>query len=291
LGLRSPARFPAPASRPPTPLTMERTIQKHGGINLIILLAAGLAALVVSLYCQVLSGRVACVFLGVGVLVALVSWFQMRLEDRERLEKLEFDELTRGGPASATLFKAGDAEAFPAQRSREQFEKFFVPGFTILLMLAQGTAFWWLWRWLGRIAAVPPLQQPFVAMSVLGLLALVLFLLGQYSSGLARLEKQRLLGPAATGQLFAAYLLALVVLGVVGIQAGFPTLDYILARALCVLLGVLAVENLFVLLLEIYRPRVRGRVAHLLYDSRLVGLISHPEGIFTTLAHTLDYQF
>ena len=43
--------------------------------------------------------RSSIVFLGLGVLVAAVSWFQMRLEESERLEKLELDELakTHGG--------------------------------------------------------------------------------------------------------------------------------------------------------------------------------------------------
>src|SRR5207245_10573257 len=53
----------------------------------------------------------------------------------------------------------------------------------------------------------------------------------------------------------------------------------------------LAVENAVVLVLEIYRPRIKGKVARVLYESRLVGLLSHPEGIFTTAAHVLDYQF
>ena len=39
--------------------------------------------------------QVSTIFLGIGTLVAAVSWFQMRLEENERLEKLEFDELTR----------------------------------------------------------------------------------------------------------------------------------------------------------------------------------------------------
>ena len=75
--------------------------------------------------------------MGLGILVAAVSWFQMRLEDRERLEKLELEELakTHGG---AALFEAKDAEVFPAQRSREQFERFFVPAFTVMLFLLQG---------------------------------------------------------------------------------------------------------------------------------------------------------
>ena len=67
--------------------------------------------------------------------------------------------------------------------------------------------------------------------------------------------------------------------------------DHFLARVLCVLLGALAVENLLTLLLEVYRPRVKGREARLLYESRLVTLLSHPEGVFTTVERTLDYQF
>ena len=270
---------------------MERNIQKNGLINLVIIVAVAVAAFAVARYSHSLAGQVATAFLGLGALVAAVSWFQMRLEDRERVEKLEFDEVTRGGASSATLFNTQDAEAFPARQAREQFEKFFVPDFTVLLLLLQAGGAGWLWRFLGKITAAPTLVQPLVAMAILGLLALVLFLLGQFASGLARLEKHRLLQPAASFLLLGAYLLGLVVAGVAGVQSGFASADLILARALCLLLALLAVENILTLLLEIYRPRVKGRVAHLLYDSRLVGLISHPEGIFTTVVHTLDYQF
>ena len=99
---------------------MERSVQKNGLINLLALLAVGVASLGVARYANSMAGQVSILFLGIGVLVAVVSWFQMRLEDRERLEKLELDELakTHGGSA---LFEARDAEVFPAQRSREQF--------------------------------------------------------------------------------------------------------------------------------------------------------------------------
>jgi hypothetical protein len=58
-----------------------------------------------------------------------------------------------------------------------------------------------------------------------------------------------------------------------------------------VLLGLMAAEMLVTLLLEIYRPRVKGKVARPLYDSRVVGLLAQPESLFTTAAQTLDYQF
>lgn len=270
---------------------MERTTQRHGLINLVTLLLAGVATFAVARVCQSLAGQVTTVFLGLGVLVIVVSWFQMRLEDRERLEKLEFDEVTKGGASSSTLFNTGEAEAFPARRSREQFERFFVPGFTVLLMLAQAGACWFLWRWLGKLTVAPELKNPLAAMPILGLVTLVLFLLGQFSSGLARLQNQRLLNPGASALLLGAYLLALNVAAIGAGYFGRPNLDLYLARGLCVLLGVLAVENLLSLLLEIYRPRVRGKTARILYESRLVALLSHPESVFTTVAHSLDYQF
>jgi regulator of protease activity HflC (stomatin/prohibitin superfamily) len=270
---------------------MERNLQKNGLTNLLLLLAVGVAGLSAALFAKSLAGQIAAGFLGLGALVAAVSWFQMRLEDHERLEKLEFDEVTRGGASSGTLFNTGEVEAFPARRAREQFERFFVPGFAILLLAIQGGGAWWLWRWLNKLPAPPTLAQPLVAMAIFGMLALVLFLLGQYSTRLARLENLRLLHPGSTYVLLNAYLLAAVVAALAAAQSGFARADLVLARVFTLLLGLLGVESLLTLLLEIYRPRLKGRAGHLLYDSRLVGLISHPEGIFTTLAHTLDYQF
>jgi modulator of FtsH protease HflK len=48
---------------------------------------------------------------------------------------------------------------------------------------------------------------------------------------------------------------------------------------------------LLTLLLEIYRPHLKGKVVRPLYDSRLIGLLAQPESLFTTAAQALDYQF
>ncbi len=72
---------------------------------------------------------------------------------------------------------------------------------------------------------------------------------------------------------------------------GFPRVDFIVARVLCVVAGLIALETLLGLILEIYRVRVKGREDRLLYESRFVGLLSEPEAIITTAAHALDYQF
>jgi len=67
--------------------------------------------------------------------------------------------------------------------------------------------------------------------------------------------------------------------------------DLYVAYALCVVLALTAVETLVGLVLEIYRPRLKGQAARLLYESRLIGLFGQPGGLITTAAQALDYQF
>jgi modulator of FtsH protease HflK len=269
---------------------MERSVQKNGLINLLALLGVGVASLAVARYANSLAGQVSVLFLGIGVLVAVVSWFQMRLEDRERLEKLELDELAKSHGGSA-LFEARDAEVFPAQRSREQFERFFVPGFTVLVLLLQAGGGFLLWRWLSQSTTASVVTQPIAGLALFGLFALVLFLIGRFSATIARLERHRLLRPGASYLLFNAFLCLVVSLGMVGVWAGFPKADFYVAHVLCGLLGLVAVETLIQLVLEIYRPRVKGKIERPLYESRLVGLLGQPEGLITTAAQALDYQF
>ena len=267
---------------------MERNVKKIGFLNFVILLLAGGISIILARYCHSLSGQVAAVFFGLGALVALVSFFQSGLEEKEQIEKLEFDEIAREKNA-ASLFST-DAETFPARRSREQFERFFLPGFTIALFLLEGAAAFFLWRWLDDAIVQAP-RQPFVALALYSVLALVLFLLGKYSANIARFENERLLRPSASFLVLGAYLCGLIVGCFALIYSGFPNADLFLARGLSVLLGLAALESLVNLILEIYRPRVRGKLERLVYESRLLGLLSQPEGIFTTAAQALDYQF
>ncbi|MGA2786901.1 MAG: protease modulator HflK [Verrucomicrobiota bacterium] len=269
---------------------MERNIQKNGLVNLVAAVLIFIAAFVVTYYVNSLAGQACSIFLGLGVLVTFTGWFQMRLEENERLEKLEVEEFARARGETA-LFEARDAEAFPAQRAREQFEKYFVPGFGVLLFLLEAGGAYLLWRWIAKTTdgIVPDRAMP--SLSLFGIFALLLFLLGRFSVTIARLENFRLLRPGASFLLAGAYVCFFTALGIAGVKAGFPRVDFWLTRALCALLGLMAAEMLVTLLLEIYRPRVKGRVARPIYDSRLVGLLAQPESLVTTAAQALDYQF
>jgi membrane protease subunit HflK len=269
---------------------MERNTQKNGLVNLMAAVMIFIAAFVVTVFVNSLAGEAASIFLGLGALVAFASWFQMRLEENERLEKLEIDELARAKGDSA-LFDAKESEVFPARRSREQFEKFFVPGFAVLLFLLQAGGALLLWRWISKTTNGIIDARAMPSLSLFAIFALLLFLLGRFSVTIARLGDHRLLRPGASFLLAGAYVCAFTTLGIAGIKAGFPKADFWMARALCVLLGLMAAEMLLTLLLEIYRPRVKGKISRPLYESRVVGLLAQPESLFTTAAQTLDYQF
>lgn len=267
---------------------MEQNRTRLTILNLVALLIVGAVGLGVARASNLLPAYVALCFVAIGFLITLVSYFQMRLVEREKLERLEYDELTKS-PSASALFNKEEAASLPARRSREQFEKYFIPAFTVVLFLAEAAGVYFLWRWLMKPTVA--LTQPIFALVIFAMFFLLLFILGRFSVTLARIEKQRLLQPVASFVLASAYLCLVVCGATIAVYFGVPGAGVITARVLVVLLGVLAVETLLTLLLEIYRPRVKGTQARLLYDSRVIGLLSQPESLFTTAAHALDYQF
>jgi len=269
---------------------MERNTQKNGLVNLVVALIIFIAALSAAVYVKSLAAQVAVVFLGLSVLVALMGWFQLRLEENERLEKLELDELARA-KGDSTLFAAKESEVFPARRSREQFEKYFVPGFAVLMLLFEAGGAWILWRWSGQTVSSLDPQHSMQVLCVFAVSAIILFLVGRFSVTMVRLENNRLLRGSSSFLLASAYVCGFTALAILGTEFKLPWADLWGARILCLLLGLIAVEQLLTLLLEIYRPRVKGKVARPLYDGRLVGLLAQPESLFTTAAQALDYQF
>jgi len=268
---------------------MERNTQKNGLVNLLGLLIACLVAALIGNVAQSATAAVGAVFLGVGFLVAAISYFQMRLEHREHLEHLEFEEIARDRNRAA-LFDESGVDTFIARKAREQFERFFVPAFTTLLGLAQGVGVYLLWQWLPQ-APMPDLGKAPLVMVTFAAFALILFMLGKYSSRLAGLEKLRLLRPGGAYLLLGSVICVVVVIAFAGGWFDFVRLDFHLARIMVLLLSLSTLESFVNLVLEIYRPRTKGKAERMLYESRLVGLMGQPAGLVTTAAQALDYQF
>jgi regulator of protease activity HflC (stomatin/prohibitin superfamily) len=270
---------------------MDRNTQRKGLVNLLALLVLGGAVFVAGSYANSLSGHVASIFFAIGVLIAFVSWFQMRLESREAAEKMEIDEMARTKSGS-TLFEAKDAAFLPAASSRKQFEKYFVTGFMVVLLAAMSAGGFALWRWLDKVDYEGITSaRAMVSMGMFAGIALVLFMIGRFMVTIARLDNNRLLRPASNFVLLGSYLTILCAAATLGDKIDFPKADLYLAKAFVILLALVVAETFITLLFEIYRPRLKGKIARPLYDSRVVGLLAQPEGLVATAAQTLDYQF
>ncbi|MDA0750679.1 MAG: protease modulator HflK [Verrucomicrobia bacterium] len=268
---------------------MERNTQKNGMVNMLGLLVACVVAAVIGKIAQSATSAVGAVFLGTGFLVAAISYFQMRLENREQLEKMEFEEIAKDRNRSA-LFEESGEDTFLARKAREQFERFFVPTFTALLGIGQAVAAYMLWNWLPD-ALQPDLGKAPIVMVSFAALALILFMVGKYSAGVARMEKLRLLRPGGAYLLLGSVICVVVVISFAGGWFEFTKLDKLLAQIMVILLGLSTLETFVNLILEIYRPRTKAKAERTLYESRLVGLLGQPAGLVTTAAQALDYQF
>ena len=80
-----------------------------------------------------------------------------------------------------------------------------MPGFTVLLFLLEAGGAWLLWRWIAKTTTGIAPDRAMASLSLFGIFALLLFLLGRFSVTIARLENHRLLRPSASFLLAGAY--------------------------------------------------------------------------------------
>ena len=268
----------------------EYNSKKLGFINGIALLGITIGTLVLALKSGSNVGLASLVLLGVGTLISLFSFVHSHLIDRERQEALEMEALDQARDNDESLFSGAAEDAYPALNARRQFEKWIVPGFSLLLLVAQGIGIWLILGKLNQWASPNP-GQALIPILFNSLFVVVLFLMGKYSAGLARMDGQELLRPGASYMLLGSVLGTAIVLSETASYFGYPLWDKWITWLVLAIIITSAVENVVTLVLEIYRPKGDKAKARLLYDSRLIGLLGQPGGLISTAAHALDYQF
>ena len=267
----------------------QQNSKKLGFINSLVLLVVTIGALFLALKTDSTVGLAGVVLLGIGTVIGFFSFIQSHLIDRERVEALEMQELdrTRG---NESLFAGAAEDAYPARNARRQFEKWVVPAFSVLVLLGQALGLWWIYGELSEWTTPAP-DGAVLSIMFFALFMVVLFMMGKYSAGLARMDGQELLRPVANYMLLGSVVSAAVVLAQAASYFGYPAWDRGITWAVLIVLLVSALENLVTLVLEIYRPRIDDKKARLLYESRLIGLLGQPGGLISTAAQALDYQF
>lgn len=225
-----------------------------------------------------------------GLGVWLVVWLHSR---HTRLAVEEEEELAdlRRTRTSDELFEETELDTFRAKSALLVFERWLIPIFSVAIALFLFFAMWWTARlyW-----AVPrPGQLKAVAAGALGMVVIAFcgFIIGRYATGLAQDSRHRLLragGAYVMGCVLGAFLIMLALtLAHFDVRWAERFATYLIP----VLMGLIGLEIILNFIMDVYRPRVPGQETRPPYDSRLLGLIAEPGGIFKTIADTLNYQF
>ncbi len=228
--------------------------------------------------------------------VALI-WFVLSIQFHQRSlaerEKLDMSLLTRDEKDS-TIFQAKSERAtlfFVAQRRLEVIEKWFIPIFSAFIALYQIIVGLFLLNAL-RSGIEGQLKQPLLCAIFMMAMAFVSFLLSRYATGMSAQMQWKPLRAGGSSMLGAALLsFALAVILALVHLFGFEFLLKIMGAVILALLIILGTETALNLVLDIYRPRLKGQYNRSAFDSRLLGVINEPGGILRSAADAIDYQF
>lgn len=230
------------------------------------------------------------------LLAAAMIWLVLAIQFHQRSlaeqEKLDMSQLAREKESSTIFQGKGDQLAFlaAAQRRLEVIEKWFLPLFAALIALYEiGIGFYLL-----KTVPAPgdvKTQQPLVAAIIATTVAFVSFLLSRYATGMAVEPRWKPLRAGGSFLLGVAVVCFAMALTLAGVHFQFFTPVLIVGYVIPVLLTVLGAETALNIVLDIYRPRLKGQYSRAAFDSRLLGIINEPGGVFRSVAAAIDYQF
>ena len=136
-------------------------------------------------------------------------------------------------------------------------------------------------------------KEPLFSSIIMAAIAFVSFLLSRYATGMASQMEWKPLragGSSLLGVSLLCFALA-IALALVHLFVSLGSIPEIIAKIIPVLMMVLGVETAMNLVMDIYRPRLKGQYSRSAFDSRLLGIINEPGGILRSAADALDYQF
>jgi len=261
------------------------------------LIVQAVCGLVVIVFAK-LSDAATVYVLAWQTMIGLLPWLACLMHLRQsRLAEEETGEWERlraeraAGGARGELFEADEIQAFAARSRLRILEKYLSPTLSAILVLLLGAGILvTLWTDAISLSQVNR-DRALVSFASLCAVTFALFLIATYASGMSRQAEWRPLRAGAGFMMFSTLLCGASAVALALGQFGFSRPDRIMAYIMLGLMGIVAVEMLLTFVLDFYRPRVEGVEARPGYDSRLLGLLTQPSGLFKTVAATLDYQF
>lgn len=232
--------------------------------------------------------------LAAGVWVWLVVLLHLRHRRLAAEEEAEFEDLERSlherRPGTA-LFGRDEDTLHSARTRLKTFEKYFVPACSAVSALLLAGLAAYVYRLLSNTVIPAAVVHAPASVSFVVGEALLAFLLAKYAAGMATEPAWRPLRAGASYMASCAVMLFVVGIGLALVHFQAPQVDRVLAYVVPACMGVITLEIVLSILLDLYRPRMEGREPRFSYDSRLLGLLVEPGTIMRTISETLDYQF
>ncbi|HSW01472.1 MAG TPA: SPFH domain-containing protein [Sedimentisphaerales bacterium] len=241
------------------------------------------------------SGFYALSAVGWQSLAAALIWLVLAIQFHQRSlaeqEKLDMSQLARE-KSSATIFQKGETAALlaAAQRRLDVLEKWFIPVFAALIAVYEIGIGLYLLKGIPSGADVKT-QQPLVCAIVATAIAFMGFLLSRYATGMSAEPRWKPLRAGGSFFLGLAVLCFVLAIALALLHFQISPLIAIVSYAVPILLIILGAETALNLVFDIYRPHLKGQYSRAAFDSRLLGVINEPGGIFRSVATAMDYQF
>lgn len=230
------------------------------------------------------------------ILAAILIWFVLCLQFHQRTlaeqEKLDVTQLAKSEQGS-TIFQARDERTrlfAAAQRRLQIFEKWFIPIFSAIIAVYQLAIGLYLLRAIPTWADIDP-KRPLLVAIFMTATAFVSFLVSRYATGMSAQPQWKPLRAGGSFLLGGGVLCFALAVALALAQFKIFTVIDIINWIIPILLIVLGAETALNVVLDIYRPRLKGQYHRTAFDSRLLGLINEPWGILRTAASAIDYQF
>jgi len=242
------------------------------------------------------SGFFAISAIGWLILSSALIWLILCLQFHQRTiaeqEKLDMSQLGKDEMSSAIFQASGERAGLfaAAQRRLQILEKLFIPIFSALIAAYQlGLGLYLFKTIIAGLEGEP--KQPLLCAIGMTAIAFMSFLISRYATGMSAQPEWKPLRAGGSFLLCIAVLCFALAIGLALSQFKYFIVINVIDWIVPILLVVVGVETALNLIFDIYRPRLKGRYSRSAFDSRLLGVINEPGGIFRSAAGAIDYQF
>jgi len=235
--------------------------------------------------------------------ILLIQFHQRRLAEEEQLDSEQYRRLHQEGK-DTSVFEGAlvDDQLYLAGRRLVWLEKYLLGIFSVfsaVYLIVMGILLYFnITMTLTEVggksqysflnASEDSLTSTIVGLAILWFFS---FLFSYYAIGMSKQAEWRPLRAGGSYLLSNSLICFVLALIIAWVKYGNSYAEEVAAYVLVGLMVLIGVETILNLVLDAFRPRIKGQYRRAPYESRLLGLVSEPGGILKTAAHAIDYQF